>query len=191
MTSYLYTRTGDKGSTSLCDGSRVSKDAPRVEAYGALDETNSWVGAALASVEDPLLHNILQFLMHRLYNCSSNLAVPPTADMEPVSIAEQDARFLEQAIDLLGTKTAPLSGFVLPGGTRAAGMLHVARTVCRRAERRVLSLKRTEPVDDEVLRFVNRASDLLFAAARYANAIDANGDITWNREFPIPDLDNP
>ena len=186
MTSSIYTRTGDEGQTSLADGTRVEKIAARVEAYGTVDEANSWVGAARAFCDDPLLDQVLELVQHRLYNCSSNTATPPGGSLEPVTVCEDDVAFLEQAIDRFEERSGPITGFVLPGGTRAAGLLHVARTVCRRAERTLWILARTEDVDPAVLQFVNRASDLLFAAARYANSIETGADVMWDADLPRP-----
>jgi cob(I)alamin adenosyltransferase len=184
----IYTRTGDRGTTSLVDGSRVGKDALRVEAYGTVDEANSWVGAARAHTADPLLASCLEFLQHRLYNCSSNLATPPGGEITPPLIAEGDVAWLEQAIDRFEERSGAIGGFVVPGGCPDAGFLHLARTVCRRAERRMVSLAQAEAVDTLVLRFVNRASDFLFAAARYANALACGGDVDWNPTLPRPAL---
>lgn len=181
----IYTRTGDKGQTSLADGTRVPKDAPRVDAYGEVDEANSWVGAARAQISDPLLDRQLEFVQHRLYNCSSNLATPPGADVEPPTVSEEDATHLERAIDRFEQTTGPLSSFVLPGGCPEAGLLHVARTVVRRAERRLIALEEVDPL---VLRFINRASDFLFAAARYANAVCGARDVQWDKDLPRPEL---
>lgn len=186
-TSRIYTRQGDLGSTSLADGRRVDKHDPRVEACGAVDEANSRVGAALAFTDDPLLCAALAFLQHRLYNCSANLAAPPGADLSPPTIAPEDVIWLERAIDRFEATTGSLDHFVLPGGTRAAALLHVARTVCRRAERRITALGAQRPVDPVLGQFVNRASDLLFAAARYANASAGRGDPAWDPDFPRPD----
>ena len=185
--STIYTRQGDRGTTSLVNGRRVAKHDLRVEAYGTLDEANSWVGAALAFTDDPQLTEALTFLQHRLFNCSSNLATPPDADVAPPTIAPEDVQWLEQAIDRLESRTGPLDHFVLPGGTRAAGLLHVARTVCRRAERRVTELAAQTPVDPHLQQFVNRASDLLFTAARYASAIADQDDPAWDPDLPRPD----
>jgi len=184
--SKIYTRTGDKGTTSLVDGSRVAKDSLRVEAYGTIDEANSWVGCALAGVEDSALREPLTFLQHRLYNCSSNVAVPLGVDIAPTQITAEDVACLEAWIDRFDEASGPLTGFVLPGGTEAAGNLHLARTVCRRAERRLVALGDVEEVDPLVLTFINRASDALFAAARYANAILGDGDVLWDRDLPVP-----
>jgi cob(I)alamin adenosyltransferase len=184
--SLIYTRTGDRGETSLSDGSRVAKTDLRVEAYGTVDEANSWVGAAVAFTDDGPLRSVIEFLQHRLYNCSSNVATPPGAAHAPPAITAEDVAALEQAIDRLEARAGAIRCFVLPGGTRAAGLLHVARTVCRRAERRLLALRAVAPVDEQVLRFVNRASDLLFAAARYANAVEGSGDVPWDPRRPLP-----
>lgn len=184
--SRIYTRQGDRGQTSLVDGSRVAKDAARVDAYGTLDEANSWVGAALAFTLDAQLADVLRFLQHRLYNCTSNVATPPGASFEPSRVSPEDVAALEASIDAMERRSGPIRGFVLPGGTRAAGLLHVARTVCRRAERCLVTLAATEPVDEHVLRFLNRASDLLFAAARVANAVEGDGDLAWDPAAPPP-----
>lgn len=184
--STIYTRTGDKGTTSLTDGSRVAKDSLRVEAYGTIDEANSWVGRALAGVEDPVLSEPLTFLQHRLYNCSSNVAVPPGADIAPTRITSEDVVYLESCIDRFEEVSGPMTCFVLPGGVEVAGTLHVARTVCRRAERRLIALGGVEEVDPLVQMFINRASDALFAAARYANATLGDGDVPWDKDLPAP-----
>ena len=184
--SRIYTRTGDGGTTSLADGARVLKSAPRVEAYGAIDEANAWIGAARAFVEDPDLDAALELLQHRFYNCSSNVAAPAGSAVAPPTIGAEDIASVERAIDLFEERTGAISGFVLPGGCRAAAMLHVARTVCRRAERILWSLAESEEVDRDVLGFVNRSSDMLFAAARLANAIDGGGDVLWDEGLPLP-----
>lgn len=194
MAARIYTRTGDRGETGLVDGSRVPKDAVRVEAYGDLDEANAWIGAALAFVgdsprSDPTLVGPLTFLQHRLFNCSSNLATPPGGKTEPTTVGEADVAFLEASIDRFEAATGKLTHFVLPGGGRVAGMLQVARAVCRRAERRIVTLGASEPVDAVVLRFVNRASDFLFAAARFANRLEGCPDPAWDPEFPAPGSD--
>jgi len=188
MGSQIYTRKGDKGSTALVDGSRVGKDSGRVEAYGTVDELNSWVGAARAFADDELLDQTLTFLQNRLYNCSSNLATPPDQGIEPPGIEQADVEFLEQAIDRFEQITGGISRFIVPGGNRTAGLLHVARTVCRRAERRIVALSGEATVDPLVQKFVNRASDFLFAAARYANAAASDDDVFWNPTFPRPAL---
>jgi len=185
MGSKIYTRTGDDGTTSLADGGRISKHAPRIESYGAIDEANAALGAARTFADDAQLDAILAFLQHRLYNCSSNVACSAPANC-PVSIADNDVAFLERSIDELEARTGAIRGFVLPGGGRAASLLHVARTACRRAERLLVALSKTEPIDANVLKFVNRASDLLFAAARYSNREEVPSDVLWDKDAPIP-----
>jgi cob(I)alamin adenosyltransferase len=188
MGSRIYTRTGDGGTTSLFDGTRVSKHSPRVEAYGTIDEADSWLGAALAFADDPLLREVLEFVGHRLYNCSSSTAAPPGVATAGATISDDDVAFLEKAIDRFEERAGAIEGFVFPGGCRAAGLLHVARTVCRRAERALWALAEDEHVDRTVLVFVNRCSDLLFAAARYANAVEGRGDVHWDQRLPIPEI---
>lgn len=187
MVSNIYTRGGDAGQTSLVDGARVSKSCERVEAYGTIDEANSWIGAARAMIDEELLDRSLQFLQHRLFNCSSNVATPAGGTMEPVPLSADDVAYLERTIDRFEQATGPLRSFVLPGGTPAAGLLHVARTVCRRAERRLVSLAASEPVDATLLAFVNRSSDFLFSAARYANTHAGVEDHRWDRDHPVPE----
>lgn len=186
MKSSIYTRKGDKGSTSLFDGTVVPKASARVEAYGTVDEINSWVGAARAFCEDLLLVQTLELLGHRLYNCSSNIAAGTEPGVATVGVTQGDVEFLERAIDRMEEASGAIGGFILPGGTRAAGLLHVARTVCRRAERLIVALSKDEHVDPLVMAFVNRASDLLFAAARYANSLDGGGDVFWDRDLKPP-----
>ena len=189
MTSRIYTRSGDQGETSLANGARVSKDSARVEAYGAVDEAVAWVGLARTRLEgEPLLDPMLAFLQHRLMNAASNLALPPGGKTAPPTVTEDDVTFLERAIDRLEAATGKLTVFVLPGGSPVAGLLHVARTVCRRAERRIVTLRMSEPVDPASGKFVNRASDFLFAAARYANHQAGTGDVVWDKDFPEPAL---
>ncbi len=183
----IYTRRGDHGQTSLADGSRVTKDSLRVEAYGAVDEANCAVGLARAAGTDPLLDALLLFVQQKLFNCSSSLATPPSArsDRTPVIVAE-DIAALEVAIDGFSAAAPPLDRFVLASGTELAARLHVARTVTRRAERRVVSLHAEEPVDERVLGFLNRLSDTLFAAARAANAAANVAEDHWDAQADPP-----
>jgi cob(I)alamin adenosyltransferase len=185
MTSRIYTRTGDGGTTSLADGTRVPKSAARIEAYGAIDEANAWIGTARAFAGDAELLAALELLQHRLYNCSSNVAFSSPA-ASPASISAEDVAFLERAIDELDGRAGAIRGFVLPGGGKAGSLLHVARTVCRRAELLLWSLAEREEVDANVLTFLNRASDLLFAAARCANRLEIGGDALWDKNAPLP-----
>lgn len=186
MSGNIYTRRGDTGETSLVGGARVRKDSVRVCAYGTVDELSSQVGLALAGLasldaETRILADALEFAQQRLFNCSSNLATPadPASEHTPtVSLA--DVAALERWIDVMTIRVGDFPGFVLPGGCEAAARLHVARTVARRAERDILTLAATETVDPRILSFVNRLSDLLFTAARYANVVAGSPEVLWD-----------
>lgn len=183
----IYTRKGDHGQTSLADGARVSKSSVRVDAYGTVDEANSAVGLARAAITDPLLDDVLHFVQQRLFNCSSSLATPEghaTENTPHIDVA--DVALLERAIDRFEKRTGPLTHFIVEAGCESACRLHVARAIMRRAERRVVAMMAEEPVDEQVLAFVNRSSDLLFAAARYANALDGTADELWDQRAPRP-----
>jgi cob(I)alamin adenosyltransferase len=188
MSGRIYTGAGDEGETSLVGGARVPKNSARVKAYGSIDEANSHIGLAAAVVRDELLAEALAFLQHRLSNCASHLATPTdqvsgdTPRVDPV-----DVTALERLIDEMTSHVPELDGFVLPGGSEAASRLHVARTVMRRAERMILDVAEAAAVDADVLAFVNRASDLLFAAARYANHVSDTPDVLWDPNAAAPD----
>ena len=185
----LYTHRGDLGETSLAGGGRVSKASMRVEAYGSVDEAGSAVGLARAAVTDPNVCALLLFVQHRLLNCSSSLATPAAnaSDATP-SISSEDVAALESAIDLLTEHTAGQAGFVLGAEGEAAARLHLARAITRRAERRIVALNAEEPVDEFVLSFVNRLSDVLFASACYADSLDGAVEEPWDPNAPRPEL---
>jgi cob(I)alamin adenosyltransferase len=183
--SRIYTKSGDRGDTGLGDGTRVPKDAPRVEAYGQVDELNAVLGLVVANCpacpEAPLLRGI----QNDLFDVGADLCVPhgepgasATGEPEPLRVTAAQAERLEKAIDRLNENLEPLKSFVLPGGTPAAAFLHLARTVCRRAERAVVTLMRTETVNQQVLIYLNRLSDFLFVLARMAND-GGTGDVLW------------
>ena len=186
MSGPIYTRHGDGGETSLVGGGRVSKHSARVEAYGTIDEANAAIGLARAALQaaapnEARLDTMLDFTQHRLFNCSSRLATPHTAETpHTATVTSADVTRLESYIDELSATTGILEHFVLPGGSELASRLHVARTVARRAERRIVELDTHDAVDPFVLAFVNRLSDMLFAAARYANGIRPGGDVLWD-----------
>ena len=185
----IYTRRGDEGNTSLADGARVSKASARVEAYGTVDEANSAVGFARAAVTDAALDDVLHFVQQRLFNCSSSMAMPAghaTANTPHIDVA--DVAFLEHAIDVFQERAGDLNHFVLEAGGEATTRLHVARAIMRRAERRVVALSAEEPVDEQVRAFVNRCSDLLFAAARYAATLEGATEEQWDQHAPRPTL---
>jgi cob(I)alamin adenosyltransferase len=178
----VYTRTGDDGTTALGGGQRVAKDSPRIEAYGTADELSSAIGAALARGLHPRLAEVLTRIQNDLFNLGSDLCIleeDKAARPVPV-IEERHVEALERLMDDLSAELAPLANFILPGGSPGAAQLHVARTVCRRAERRTIALARLEPVGPYVLKYLNRLSDALFVMARYENAKRAVPDLLWN-----------
>lgn len=182
----IYTRTGDSGETGLLGPSRVRKDHPRIEAVGAVDELSSHLGWARAECEAlPELADLaarLAGLQRRLFEVGAELAADPSAAAGalPARVDVGAVEALEREIDELERQLPPLTRFVLPGGSRAASALHVARAVARRAERRVVSLAATEPVRGELLAFMNRLSDLLFVMARLADRRQGREDVTWD-----------
>lgn len=178
--SKIYTKSGDDGSTSLGDGRRVSKDDPRVEAYGAVDELNAILGLML-TIPDLPEQALVREISNDLFDLGADLCVPWSTEEKGGShlrvTPEQHAR-LESRIDALNAPLEPLRSFVLPGGTVASAWCHLARVVCRRAERRVQTLARTDPLNPNVLIYLNRLSDLLFVLARSINQ-SAGGDVLW------------
>ncbi len=178
----IYTRTGDSGSTGLFGGDRVSKNHPRLEAYGSVDETNSVIGAAIAHLPSDCqpLKELLGGVQDDLFIVGADLATPVDAKPTVPRVTQAHVDRLEQAIDRLEEDLAPLASFILPGGSPGGAMLHVARTVCRRSERCVVTLASLESVDTTVIVYLNRLSDLLFVAARWANATLNVPEVAWN-----------
>jgi cob(I)alamin adenosyltransferase len=185
----VYTRTGDDGSTGLVGGARVAKDSLRVESYGAVDELNSIVGMArVFNSEEPpgpvryRLEEVLRRLQNELFDLGSELATPPDAVYEGMfRVSAADVRALEEEMDECQKDLDPLKSFVLPGGGRVSGLLHVARTVCRRAEREVLRLGREEEVGEHVLAYLNRLSDLFFVLSRWVGSQRGESEYLWER----------
>ena len=177
----IYTRRGDAGQTSLRWGERIAKDAPRVEAYGTVDEANALLGMALAALPQEnaeRLRSILTRIQRELFDLGADLATPPNREKgEQLRIREEMVEALERDIDALDADLPPLKRFILPGGSPAAAALHAARTVVRRAERRVVTLAAAEEVDGVLLKYLNRLSDLLFVAAREANRLAGVPDV--------------
>jgi cob(I)alamin adenosyltransferase len=176
----IYTRTGDDGSTGLVDGTRAGKDTPRMAAIGDVDETNSCIGVAAFHADGTML-NRLRMIQNDMFDLGADLATPGD-DFEPSEmtlrvVASQIAR-LEAEIDSMNEGMKPLTSFILPGGTALAGALHVARAVARRAERSAVAAAREVPVNPQALIYINRLSDWLFVAARYANG-QGYDDILW------------
>ena len=184
----VYTRQGDKGETGLVGGQRVAKDSARIEAYGTVDELNAFLGAARATVnqiaaQEPLLAGlgaVLLRVQHELFNLGSILATLPE-DVHPRQPRVTDAEILqlEKGMDAMNEDLPPLRSFVLPGGSRIDAELHIARTVCRRAERACVALARTESVPPEAIRYLNRLSDALFVWARWAAHTSGAGETLW------------
>jgi cob(I)alamin adenosyltransferase len=175
----IYTRTGDDGSTGLHGGGRASKGSPRVEAFGEVDEANAAIGLARATALPPPVDAALERAQRALFTVGALLASPPGRAPGVSPVTEDDVSLLERAIDALEAGLTPLRTFVLPGGSEAAARLHVARTVCRRAERAVVRLSEAEPVDPILVRYLNRLSDLLFVQAREANRAQGRPDVPW------------
>ena len=176
----IYTRTGDAGETSLFDGTRVRKNDPRVDAYGEVDELNAWLGLARASQLDPALDGDVMQIQRDLFALGAQLADPAdkiAARVMKASLTDADVERLERLIDRFEEELPPLRRFILAGGTAAGATLHVARAVCRRAERHIVSLH--PPVGPVLVRYVNRLSDLLFVMARVANHRAGSPEIAW------------
>lgn len=180
MATKIYTKTGDDGTTGLFGGERVRKDSTRIEAYGTVDELNSAVGMA-ASVAPDALRTLLKDLQVSLFVLGADLATPLEQKItyKIPRIIEGDVKTLEGLIDQHTTQLEPLKNFILPGGTQCAANLHLARTICRRAERLLVTLRDEQEIGDHDLVFLNRLSDLLFTLARRANQIEGVGDVEW------------
>lgn len=174
----IYTKTGDAGQTGLFGGQRVSKDSLRVHAYGTADECNAALGVARASGLDPALDELIGEIQAQLFVVGADLATPGDSPHIP-RVGEAEVRFLEETIDRLEGELEPLRQFILPGGTPGAAQLHLARTICRRAERWAVSLAQEEALNAQVLTYLNRLSDMLFVAARAANARAGRVDVPW------------
>jgi cob(I)alamin adenosyltransferase len=181
----IYTRTGDDGTTALGDGTRLPKYDLRVVAYGTVDETNAALGLVRNALtpDDAVLDATVMRIQNDLFDLGADLCVPDRGKelpYEPLRITPAQVDWIESEIDRMNAELRPLASFVLPGGTPATAALHLARTVCRRAERHIVELAMTEgePVSEAVLKYMNRLSDLLFVASRYANG-KGSGDVLW------------
>ncbi|GAB3728664.1 cob(I)yrinic acid a,c-diamide adenosyltransferase [Silanimonas algicola] len=175
--SKIYTRTGDDGSTGLGDGARVSKDSARVTAYGTVDEANSAIGIVLAcEIPDPI-RNVLVAVQHQLFDLGGELCIPGHA-----AIFDADIQALEDTLDRFNADLPPLKDFILPGGGMAAAQAHLARTICRRAEREVVTLSHHDAVRPEAIRYLNRLSDLLFVLCRVLARESGHGEVLWRHD---------
>ncbi len=175
--SKIYTRTGDKGTTGLGDGSRVPKDSNRIEALGAIDELNSCIGQILSRNVPQEIDACLFDVQHTLFDIGGELCIPEFRLVEQDRVAA-----LEQSLDRFNENLEPLKEFILPGGSIEASLCHTARTVCRRAERSVHALARDEDVSEISRQYINRLSDLLFVIARYLNQQAGGSDVLWRHD---------
>jgi cob(I)alamin adenosyltransferase len=175
--SKIVTRTGDAGTTGLGDGSRVAKDSPRIEAIGAIDELNSMLGMLLAEALPDAISACLIDIQHELFDLGGELSIPGRA-----AVTDDHVARLEDAVERFNADLEPLKEFVLPGGTRAAAIAHVARTVCRRAERALIALAGVEGVGVPARKYLNRLSDLLFVLARALNRRAGRPDVLWRHD---------
>jgi cob(I)alamin adenosyltransferase len=179
----IYTRTGDTGATGLIGGSRVRKNSARIAAIGDVDELNAYVGSIRAGDLDPDLDEVLKEVQNRLFDIGAELATPAQKECE-IEIGHADIEALEASIDLLQAELPPLTEFILPGGTVTASHLHIARAVCRRAERSAAAMADSEEHALGPMAYLNRLSDWLFVAARTANHRRNVSDIAWSKRKP-------
>lgn len=175
----IYTKTGDAGETGLFGGARVPKDDPRVATYGEVDELNAALGFAAALEPSAFSADLLQTMQRDLFTIGAELATPEPAKLRTEAIGPAEVGVLETAIDSAQATLPPLKNFILPGGTPKAAAFHLARTVCRRAERAVVTLARDQHINASIIHYLNRLSDLLFVLARAANASAGRHDVTW------------
>lgn len=181
----IYTRTGDQGTTGLADGTRLDKDHLRIEAYGTIDELNSCIGICcdhLASGQS-LLHPWLEAIQNDLFNLGSDLATPVESRWEKIILVDDnDVRQLELMIDALQNQLPVLRHFILPGGSSIVSYFHLARTICRRAERRMVSLQKHVEINQKAIKYINRLSDLLFVMARWTQHDQHSPEIKWDSQ---------
>jgi cob(I)alamin adenosyltransferase len=180
----IYTGFGDKGKTKLYGGEVVNKDHPRVEIYGTLDELNSWLGLIVFSeIENDIKKSLIK-IQNNIFDISSLIATPngDKQESQKSKVNNIDYHFIEEFIDSINEKLAPLQNFILPGGSKLASYYHISRTICRRAERKLIQLFESKEIENEILIYLNRLSDLLFILARYANKNKRVNDIIWSSE---------
>lgn len=176
----IYTKGGDKGMTSLFGGKRLSKDDLRIEAYGTIDELNSFIGLLMAKTNPVLYPDVLSSIQNRLFDIGSHLASDPEKTVLSSQVQDEDITMLEEAMDAMDKELLPLRSFILPGGSETIALAHVCRTVCRRAERRVVSLSGEGNVEEAVLVFLNRLSDFFFVLARYVAFKEGVDEVKWD-----------
>jgi len=178
----IYTKTGDKGETGLFGGERVSKHSTRLDAYGTIDELNSFIGLTITEVTNQEIKNILNSLQNKLFVVGSDLATPETEKNKKLNIVRTPKSFIDEAekdIDKFDSQLDELKNFILPGGSKGAALLHVCRTISRRAEREIVALKNTELIESNIVIFLNRLSDLFFVLSRFENKYSNIPDTKW------------
>ena len=180
----IYTKTGDKGETGLFGGERVSKNSLRIEAYGTIDELNAFIGLAVIEVSDKSVKDLLQKIQNWLFSIGADLATPDNEKTKKLNVfrtTEEYYLYIEKEIDNYEKKLEELRNFILPGGTKGAALLHICRTITRRAERMVVALNSTVKIGNNIIIFLNRLSDLFFVLARFDNAVTGTPDIEWKQ----------
>jgi cob(I)alamin adenosyltransferase len=178
----IYTKGGDKGETGLFGGDRVSKNSERIEAYGTIDELNSFIGLTLTEVKNEEVKNVLQKIQNQLFTAGSDLATPVNEKNKKYNIPRVPKQFFEEIekyIDKFDSQLEPLQNFILPGGSKTASMLNICRTICRRVERRIVALNASSDIGENIIIFFNRLSDLFFVLSRYENMISGIPDVIW------------
>ena len=179
----IYTKTCDKGETSLFGGERVKKSAQRLKAYGTIDELNSFIGLTVVETADSRVRELLQKIQEKLFVLGADLATPENEKTKKINVFRIDNSFIsftEENIDRFQKELDELKSFILPGGTKSGSLLHVSRAVCRRAEREIVELEKTEKINKNIIVYLNRLSDLFFVLSRYENKIAGKPDIIWN-----------
>jgi cob(I)alamin adenosyltransferase len=179
MSFKIYTKTGDQGTTGLFGGKRLPKNHIRIESYGTVDELNAYIGMLRDLVPNRVQKDLLKTIQDRLFTIGSNLASDPDKQMITPDIRESDIQFLEQSMDEMDEQLPPLKNFILPGGHTTVSFCHIARTVCRRAERMVVALHYNEPIDELIIKYLNRLSDYLFMLGRQLSQDLGAEEIPW------------
>ena len=178
----IYTKTGDKGETGLFGGDRVPKDSPRIRAYGTIDELNAFIGLSITEIKDNSVKSLLGDIQNKLFIIGSDLATPDNDKTKKLNIYRTPVQYyekIEKHIDEYEVKLDEIRNFILPGGSKSASLLHVCRTIARRAERELVALNNTEKIGDNIIIFINRLSDLFFVLSRYENKVSGFEDIKW------------
>lgn len=181
----IYTKTGDKGETSILTGVRISKNSPIIQAYGTIDELNSFIGLAVTEVKNDQIKQLLEKIQNQLFLVGADLSSPDKKNskkLEEFRIPEGFYTEAEEAIDHYESQLEELKNFILPGGSRASAVLHVCRTITRRAERKVVAMKEAVNVDENIIIFLNRLSDLFFVLARCENKDSGIPDVVWKKK---------